>query len=98
MSRLAPPISLHAILPRMDAQPIISAVQQEIRKHVWDTFVDQPPVVRLGGHGVVVPGCSACRKRINTMDQFLDHISNDVLPGVIENAVLASNREPGDEA
>jgi hypothetical protein len=82
----------------MDATPIISAVQQEIRKHIWDTFVEDPPLVRQGGHGVVVPGCPSCRKRLNTIGQFLDHISNDVLPGVIESAVSPSKREPGDEA
>jgi len=32
----------------------------------------------------VVPGCPACRKRINTMAQFLGHLSQDVLPGVVD--------------
>jgi hypothetical protein len=36
-----------------------------------------------GGKGVVVPGCPTCRKRINTMAQFLDHVADDVLPGLI---------------
>jgi hypothetical protein len=36
-----------------------------------------------GGPGVVVPGCPACRKRINTMPQFMDHLANDVLPELI---------------
>jgi hypothetical protein len=36
------------------------------------------------GGGVVVPGCPACMKRINTMSQFLDHLADDVLPALIE--------------
>jgi hypothetical protein len=82
----------------MDPQPIIAAVQAELQNHTWDTFVENPPAIGQGGKGVVVPGCPACRKRINTMGQFLDHISNDVLPAVLEGAVSTSKREPGDEA
>ena len=36
-----------------------------------------------GGRGVVVPGCSLCRKRLNTSSQFVDHLANDVLPAAI---------------
>jgi hypothetical protein len=35
------------------------------------------------GRGVVVPGCSLCRKRLNTSSQFVDHLANDVLPAAI---------------
>jgi hypothetical protein len=35
---------------------------------------------------------------LNASGQFLDHISNDVLPGVIESAVSPPKREHGDEA
>jgi hypothetical protein len=41
---------------------------------------DEPPSV---AQGVVVAGCPACRKRINTMTQFLDHLTNDALPALI---------------
>lgn len=37
-----------------------------------------------GGPGVVVPGCPACRKRINTMAQFMDHLADDVLPALLD--------------
>jgi len=52
--------------------------------------VDNPPSVAQGGRGVVVSGCPACKKRINTMTQFLDHLANDVMPALIER--LASKR------
>jgi hypothetical protein len=71
----------------MDATPIIAAVQEELRKHIWDTFTDESA---RGGKGIVRPGCPACRKMLNTSGQFPDHISQDVLPGVIEAAAKQS--------
>jgi len=41
---------------------LLRALQAEIRRHTFDTFVDQPPSIAQGGKGVVVPGCPACRK------------------------------------
>jgi hypothetical protein len=63
---------------------LLRLLQQEIRRHDFSYFIDQPPSVAQGGHGVCVPGCPACKVRINTMPQFLDHLANDVLPKVIE--------------
>jgi hypothetical protein len=42
---------------------------------------------------VVVPGCPACQKRINTMSQFLDHLADDVMPALIEK--LAQTKTEG---
>jgi hypothetical protein len=36
---------------------------------------------------IVTPGCEACSKRINTNSQYLRHLSEDVLPGILENAL-----------
>jgi hypothetical protein len=36
-----------------------------------------------GGKGVVIPGCPACRKRLFTMQNFIDHLADDVLEGLI---------------
>jgi hypothetical protein len=58
----------------MKKTELLRALQSEIRRHTFDYFVENPPAMADGGHGVVVPGCPACRKRINTMAQFLDHL------------------------
>jgi len=58
--------------------------QSEIRHHTFDTFVDEPPSMAQGGKGCVVPGCPTCRKRFQTMAQFLDHLADDVLPGLAD--------------
>jgi len=47
----------------MKKTELLRALQAEIRRHSFDTFVDESPSVAQGGKGVVVvPGCSACRK------------------------------------
>lgn len=63
----------------MDAKQIISAVRAEFRKHLWDTFVDNPPAIAHGGNGVVVPGCPACKLRINTLNEFMEHVEGEVI-------------------
>jgi len=44
--------------------------------------------VAQGGKSVVVPGCPACRKRLFTMANFMDHLADDVLP------LLTDKRSP----
>jgi hypothetical protein len=63
---------------------LLRALQQEILRHDFSYFVDGPPSVAQGGKGVVVPGCPACKKRINTMNQFLHHLTEDAMPALIE--------------
>ena len=36
--------------------------------------------------GASIPGCPACRKRINTLDQFFRHQTDDVLPVILRKA------------
>jgi hypothetical protein len=76
----------------MDTNIVIAAVQSELERHNWDFFVDEPPAIGQGGKGVVIPGCPACRKRLNTLGQFMEHISQDVVPQAIETAT--QNTEP----
>jgi hypothetical protein len=59
---------------------LLAALKQEIQRHDFSHFVDEPPSVAQGGKGVVVPGCPACKKRLSTTSQFLDHLTDDVLP------------------
>jgi hypothetical protein len=65
--------------------------QAELSRHTFDTFVDEPPSMAQGGKGVVVPGCPACSKRFQTMDQFMWHLTEDVLPEIFRM------REVGEE-
>jgi len=68
----------------MQKSVLLAAFKQEIQKHDLTHFVDNPPSIAQGGKGVVVPGCPPCKKRINTMSQFLDHLAEDAMPALIE--------------
>src|SRR5260370_20965137 len=80
---------------RLEAEKsvLLRALQQEIRRHDFSCFVDQPPSVAQGGKGVVVPGCPTCKKRINTMNQFVDHLAEDAMPALIEKLSTESKCE-----
>jgi hypothetical protein len=64
---------------------LLLALQQQIRRHGFDYFIDEPPSMAQGGRGVCVPGCPTCRKPIQSMNQFIEHLAGDVLPRVIES-------------
>ena len=81
----------------MQKSVLLSAIQKEIQRHDLSYFVDEPPSVAQGGKGVVVSGCPACRKRINTMMQFLDHLTNDAMPVLIDRLEAGSGRSAAEE-
>jgi len=66
---------------------ILQAAQAELRKHQWDTFVENAPSIAHGGKGTVTPGCPHCSKSLYTINQFVEHLANDVLPGILERAL-----------
>jgi hypothetical protein len=68
----------------MKKSDLIAAIQKEILRHDFDTYVDEPPSVARGGKGVVVPGCATCRVRANTTPEFLEHVTKDAIPKLIE--------------
>ena len=71
----------------MNADTIISAVQAELQRHTFDTFMDEPPSIVRGGKGVVVSGCPTCKKRLQSVAQFMHHVLEDVIPATIRRAV-----------
>jgi hypothetical protein len=67
-------------------EKIVSAAKAELMRHSLDTFVEGGVSVALGGSGVVVTGCPACRKRFQTTNQLIYHLADDVLPVIIKTA------------
>jgi hypothetical protein len=67
-------------------EKILQAAKSELMKHSLDTFVDGGVSVALGGSGVVVTGCPACRKRFQTVNQLMYHLADDVLPNILTQA------------
>ena len=56
---------------------LLHAIQQEIRRHDLSHFQD-------GKDRMVRPGCPTCRKTFYTVSQFIDHVSEDVLPPLLD--------------
>jgi hypothetical protein len=68
----------------MRKSDLLRVLQTEIRRHDFSTFLTEEPSMAEGGSGVVVPGCPACRKRLFTMANFMDHLADDVLPALLD--------------
>jgi len=77
----------------MLSETIIAIIQTEMRQHKFDTYVEDPPSIAQGGRGVAVPGCSICKVRLSTVDQFVDHLTKSVVLAINEAV-----RGPGETA
>jgi hypothetical protein len=55
----------------MKKSELLRTLQTEIRRHSFDTFLTETPSMADGGPGVVVPGCSACRKNLELHGNML---------------------------
>jgi len=71
----------------VDRRTFIQLLQREITRHHFTTFVDgDGRSVAKGGQGVVVSGCAACRVKMQTSSQFLEHVAAG-LPAWFEKTV-----------
>ena len=77
----------------MDKAKILAEAKAELERHVWGTYVEGKATVALGGTGVVVSGCEACRARFGTNSQYLRHLSEDVLPNILRRLWISLMRQ-----
>jgi hypothetical protein len=61
----------------MKKSELLRALQAEIQKHNLSTFMYEE-------HKVVLTGCAFCRKHFGTVEQFKFHITDDVLPPLLD--------------
>jgi hypothetical protein len=61
----------------MKKSELLRALQTEIRRHTLSTFM-------VSKDRVVVPGCPTCQKAFGTVEQFVRHLTDDVLPLLID--------------
>jgi hypothetical protein len=62
----------------MKKSELLRALQTEIQRHDLSTFMSDK-------HKIVQTGCSACQKHFGTVEQFTWHITEDVLPSLLNN-------------
>lgn len=82
----------------MQKSKLLLAIQQEIHRHDFSHFIDDPPSIAQGGKGVVVSGCPQCRKRLNTTGQFLNHLAEDAMPALIDGLSRVDSQNAGRQA
>jgi hypothetical protein len=61
----------------MKKSELLRALQTEIGKHNLSTFMDEKDKI-------VITGCTLCRKHFGTVEQFKRHITDDVLPPLLD--------------
>jgi hypothetical protein len=65
----------------MKQSDLLRALQTEIQKHNLDTFMSEK-------HKIVHTGCSACQKHFGTVEQLKRHITEDVLPPLLDSPIV----------
>ena len=68
----------------MDKTKILMTAKTEFLRHHWGTFVDESPSLARGSRGTATMGCPRCRKRLNTIDEYMRHLADDVLPPIVD--------------
>jgi hypothetical protein len=56
---------------------LLLAIQNEIQRHNLSTFMSKE-------HKIVQTGCSLCERHFGTVEQFKRHLSEDVLPPLLD--------------
>jgi hypothetical protein len=61
----------------MKKSELLRALQTEIQRHSLSTFMNPE-------HKIVETGCPTCQKHFGTVEQFTRHITEDVLPPLLD--------------
>jgi hypothetical protein len=61
----------------MKKSELLRALQTEIQGHDLSTFMSAE-------HKIIQTGCSICQKHFGTVEQFKRHITEDVLPPLLD--------------
>ena len=67
----------------MRKSELLRALQMEIQNHNLSTFMSEK-------HKIVQTGCSICQKHFGTVEQFKRHITEEVLPTLLDK--LSTNQ------
>jgi hypothetical protein len=75
----------------MQKSALLAAIQREIYRHDFGTYVEDPPTIAQGGRGIVVAGCPACKRRLQSMNEFLRHLAEDAMPPLLDRLSSTQN-------
>jgi hypothetical protein len=74
----------------MKKSELLKAIREEIQHHNLDTFMNAQ-------HKIVETGCSTCQKHFGTIEQFKRHLTDDVLPPLLDR-LSGKSKSGGAEA
>jgi hypothetical protein len=66
----------------MDVDTLIRAVQTELQRAANRS---------AGRKGVIVSGCPACKKQFQSLNQFVTHLREDVIPDTIRKTAATQH-------
>ena len=66
----------------MTRDQLLAIAKRELEHHDFSTFREPVPGSPTGA--VTRPGCPSCMLHLNTVPQFMQHLSDDVLPGIVD--------------
>ena len=69
--------SVQRVTSGNEKSELLRALQTEIQSHNLSTFMSEK-------HKIVQTGCSTCQKHFGTVEQFKRHITDDVLPPLLD--------------
>jgi hypothetical protein len=72
----------------MKKSELLKALREEIQRHDLSTFMSAE-------HKIVQTGCSTCQKHFGTVEQLKRHLSEDVLPPLLDK-LSQTVRESGE--
>jgi hypothetical protein len=61
----------------MKKSQLLNALENEIQRHNLSTFMSKE-------HKIVQTGCLLCERHFGTVEQFKRHLSEDVLPPLLD--------------
>jgi hypothetical protein len=64
---------------------LLKALRQEILRHDLDTLLNPE-------HKIVETGCPMCQKQFGTIEQFKRHLTDDVLPPLLDRLSVEAKR------
>jgi hypothetical protein len=64
---------------------LLRALQTEIQRHSLSTFMNTE-------HKIVDTGCPACCKQFDTVEQFTRHITEEVLPPLLDKLSVGNHQ------
>jgi hypothetical protein len=68
----------------MKKSQLLNALENEIQRHNLSTFMSKE-------HKIVQTGCSLCERHFGTVEQFKRHVTEDVLPLLLDRLSTQEN-------